>query len=263
VTNFYYYEWFARNHSDYGSFGVFWSLSLEEQFYLVFPCLLFFAGRRWLIPILLCAFFAQALIYRPSGFTPQHTSLLWFVRTDALILGVLIAFWKSRRSYHRLQPRFMRHPWIALPVVALCVVALAAVPAASPVAHFSTGIAAILSGLLVLFASYDQNYIFPAFRIKPALVWLGARSYGIYLIHVTCRSFILELKKTAGIAEGSTAAAIGSVVSVVVILLLAELNYRWVEAPGRKIGRRVADGLRRRIKPAAVPEMPRLLQEPP
>ena len=85
-------------------------------------------------------------------------------------------------------------------------------------------------------------------------VWIGSRSYGIYLIHVTCRSFILELKETAGIAEGSATAALWSVISVIVILLLAELNYRLVETPARRAGRRVADDLRLRLQGPPLPE---------
>jgi peptidoglycan/LPS O-acetylase OafA/YrhL len=127
-ANFYYYEWFAQNNPDYGSFGVFWSLSLEEQFYLVLPFLLFFVPRRFLIPALLAAFLAQVFLPRPDGFDPHHTSLLWFVRTDALILGVLIAFWKQHPSYQLCEPSFLRHGLLSLPLVGWCVLLLATVP---------------------------------------------------------------------------------------------------------------------------------------
>jgi peptidoglycan/LPS O-acetylase OafA/YrhL len=241
-ANFYYYEWFAKNNPNYGSFGVYWSLSLEEQFYLVLPFLLFFVRRRFLIPALLVAFLAQVFLPRPDGFDPHHTSLLWFVRTDALILGVLIAFWKQHRGYEQSEPRFLRHSFLSLPLVGLCVLLLAMVPAFPGVAPVSTGLLAIISGFLVLIASYDKNYILPPSRFKAALVWLGSRSYSIYLIHVTCHSFIMELKKSAGIAEGSTASVALTLACIPVILLVAEVNYRFIETRFRRMGRRVADG---------------------
>ena len=241
-ANFYYYEWFAKNNPNYGSFGVYWSLSLEEQFYLVLPFLLFFVRRRFLIPALLVAFLAQVFLPRPDGFDPHHTSLLWFVRTDALILGVLIAFWKQHRGYERSEPRFLRHSFLSLPLVGLCVLLLAMVPASPEVAPVSTGFLAIISGVLVLIASYDKNYILPPSRFKAALVWLGSRSYSIYLIHVTCYSFIMELKKSAGIAEGSMASVALTLACIPVILLVAEVNYRFIETRFRRMGRRLADG---------------------
>lgn len=240
-ANFYYYEWFAKSNLDYGPFGVFWSLSPEEQFYLLLPFLLFFAHRRWLIAGLVCAFFAQAFVFRLSGFDPHHSTLLWFVRTDALVLGVLIAFWKERRSYKQWRPRFLRHGRWSYPLMGLGVLLLATVPASSRLAQISTGLTAMVSAALVLIASYDSNYILPPSRLKTALVWLGSRSYTIYLIHVICRSFILELKKTFGIAEGGAAAAAWTVGLLVVILALAELDYRMIETRFRKIGRRLAD----------------------
>jgi peptidoglycan/LPS O-acetylase OafA/YrhL len=240
-ANFYYYEWFAKNNPDYGSFGVFWSLSLEEQFYLVLPFLLFFVRRQFLVPALLAAFLAQVFLPRPDGFDPHHTSLLWFVRTDALILGVLIAFWKQHRSYQLSEPGFLRHSYFSLPLVGLCVLLLAMVPASRAVAPVSTGLLAIISGGLVLIASYDKNYILPPSRFKAALVWLGSRSYSIYLIHVTCHSFIMELKKSAGIAEGSMTSVVLTLACIPIIFLVAEANYRFIETRFRRIGRRLAD----------------------
>jgi len=246
-ANFYYYEWFAKNNPNYGSFGVFWSLSLEEQFYLVLPFVLFFVRRRFLIPALLAAFLAQVLLPRPDGFDPHHTSLLWFVRTDALILGVLIAFWKQHGSYRQLEPRFLRHGFLSLPLVSLCALLLAAVPAAREVAPVSTGLLAIISGALVLIASYDKNYILPSSRFKTAMVWLGSRSYSIYLIHVTCHSLIMELKKSAGIAEGSMASVVLTLACIPIILLVAEVNYRLIETRFRRMGRRLADDFSLRL----------------
>jgi peptidoglycan/LPS O-acetylase OafA/YrhL len=242
-ANFYYYEWFAKNNPDYGSFGVFWSLSLEEQFYLVLPFLLFFVRRRFLIPALLAAFLAQVFLPRPDGFDPHHTSLLWFVRTDALILGVLIAFWKQHRSYQLCEPRFLRHGFLSLPLVGLCVLLMAMVPASREVAPVSTGLLAIISGVLVLIASYDKNYILPPSRFKSALVWLGSRSYSIYLIHVTGHSFVMELKKSAGIAEGSIISVALTLACIPFILVVAEANYRLIETRFRRMGRRLADDL--------------------
>jgi peptidoglycan/LPS O-acetylase OafA/YrhL len=159
-----------------------------------------------------------------------------------LILGVLIAFWKQHPSYRFSEPCFLRHGYCSLPLVGLCVLLLATVPASREVAPFSTGLLAIISGALVLIASYDKNYILPPCRFKAAMVWLGSRSYSIYLIHVTCHSFIMELKKSAGIGEGSLTSVVLTLACIPIILFVAEANYRLIETRCRHIGRRLADG---------------------
>ncbi|HVU34119.1 MAG TPA: acyltransferase [Opitutaceae bacterium] len=245
VANFYYYSWFAHGHSAYGSLGVYWSLSLEEQFYLLFPLILFFLRPRAMIGGLIVLFLAQFFVPRPDGFDPHQASLLWFIRTDAVILGVLIATWQSHPSYRTVEPRFLRRRIPALAALGAGVALLAAVPAFSP-DPIATGIVALISGGLVLIASYDRHYILPPARLKSALVWLGSRSYSIYLIHVAGRAAILETKRRYEIAGGSAAAALWSVLSVVLILLIAELNFRLVETPFRNLGRRLAERYRRR-----------------
>jgi len=240
VANFYFYAWFARGHSISGSLGVYWSLSLEEQFYLALPFLLFFMRRRWLVGTLAGAFAVQFFLHRPSGFTPQGAGLPWFVRTDALILGVLIALWKEHLSYRVFDNRITHHRLLAQAAVVAGVVALGALPAAQAAKPFSTGWVAIVSGLLVLIASCDRNCIMRPSRAREALLWLGSRSYSIYIIHVVGRASVLEVKKSVGIPEGGVLAALASLGALVFTLALAELNYRCIEVPFRRLGRRLA-----------------------
>jgi peptidoglycan/LPS O-acetylase OafA/YrhL len=118
---------------------------------------------------------------------------------------------------------------------------LAMVPAFPAVASISTGLVAIISGVLVLMASYDNNYILPPSRFKTAMVWLGSRSYGLYLIHATGYSFSIEIANSLGIPGGNMTSVLLTIWCFSFILALSEINYRLVEAPFRRIGRRLAD----------------------
>lgn len=242
VANFYYYKWFAANNSSYGSLGVYWSLSLEEQFYLLLPLLLFFLDRRLLIAVLSGLFLAQVFLPRPDGFIPHHTSLLWFIRTDALILGVLIAFWREHRSYRFARPDFLRRGRVSFPLIGALVLLLATITAVPATAAFSTGVAAVISGLLVLIASYDNDYILRPSRFKTAMVWLGSRSYSIYLIHIACHSSVIEFKRSIGLPEGGLVSEMLTLACLPFILILSEMNYRFIETPFRGMGRRIAAG---------------------
>jgi peptidoglycan/LPS O-acetylase OafA/YrhL len=263
VANFYYYAWFAHRHANYGSFGVYWSLSLEEQFYLVLPLLLYFANRRLLIAGLAIALVAQLVTARPDGFTPGHTSLLWFVRTDALILGVLLACWKERRGYRRIEPRWLRRGGLAVPLFGVGLVLLAILPASRSLARYSTGLTALVCGLLVLVASYDRDYLLPPSRFKDALVWLGTRSYSIYLIHATAHALVLEIKYAAGLPSGSLTSVLLTLACLPLILGLAELNYRLVETRLRETGRHLATRFGQRAQWTAPAMSPRSAEPAP
>jgi len=65
----------------YGASFVYWSLSLEEQFYLLFPLVILLA-RRYLVYAMLALVLVQFFLVR--------TPMLMVFRTDALTLGVLL-----------------------------------------------------------------------------------------------------------------------------------------------------------------------------
>jgi len=72
----------------------FWSLSLEEQFYLAWPPVLLFAGKKWALRIAVAGAAACA-IFRYFHWSYYNRPILDFhaeVRVDALLIGCAVAF---------------------------------------------------------------------------------------------------------------------------------------------------------------------------
>jgi peptidoglycan/LPS O-acetylase OafA/YrhL len=71
----------------------------------------------------------------------------------------------------------------------------------------------------------------------PALVWLGDRSYAIYLINLPLTQAIVGLSSAYQL--NTVAIVVIQAAIVVVALLGSALSYRWVEAPAREAIRRL------------------------
>lgn len=215
VANFRFADSFYRY--EYGASFVYWSLSLEEQFYLLLP-LLILCLRRYLGWALLALVLVQ--------FFSLRTPLLMVLRTDALAIGVLLALASLQPGYARWNPTL-------LGVLASEAYSLVAV---------RIGAIALLCGLLVWIASYDRDYLLSNGPLKRLLVWVGARSYAIYLIHIPAFYLSRELCFRLGWDAGERPLSLLGT-SLVLIVVLSELNYRFVESPCRDLGSRLVKRL--------------------
>lgn len=216
---------------EYGASFPYWSLSLEEQFYLLLP-LLVMVTRRSLPYLLIALILIQIFSIR--------TPLTMMLRTDAIALGVLIAIWSSSLSYQNFQPTILKKysGSILMLCAFLCMGALY-----SPVlktVSIQPGLVAIISAILVWVASYDKDYLLPKSHIKDIFVWIGARSYAIYLIHIPIFFATRELwhrfsPSSSGFGDEYFWQFV--ITSSIFILFFSELNYRFIESPLRKKGK--------------------------
>jgi peptidoglycan/LPS O-acetylase OafA/YrhL len=218
-------------HYEYGSSFVYWSLSLEEQFYLLFPLLIVLC-RKHLVWALLALVAVQLFTVR--------TPLLMVVRTDALALGVLLALWSVEPSYRRWQPDFLRNPWAGVSTLVVLGALLSFMATDRfTFASYRMGSIAVLGAILVWIASYNRDYLMPAGGLQRLMAWIGSRSYGIYLIHIPAYQLVRELifrLQGAGLPSPAGHPVITLLIAASLIVLLSELNYRLIEMPMRNRG---------------------------
>lgn len=219
-----------------GKADVYWSLSLEEQFYLVFPFLIYFLRRSALRAVLLALIAAQILLIRPVD------GALWFVRTDAICFGVLIALARTDGWLDVPSAAILRHPRIAA-CAALLLAAAIALISVTPWLQINTGLLALTSACLVLIASANANVIVPLAYLRPVMLWIGSRSFSLYLAHIPAMLATREIFYRALHKDPLLVLPAAAVILTLVALLglCAEGTYRIVETPFRVSGRRVAE----------------------
>ncbi|MCA1379055.1 MULTISPECIES: acyltransferase [unclassified Bradyrhizobium] len=225
-------------------FGIYWSLSLEEQFYLVFP-FLFLLPRRLVMLGLVGLVVVFALLPR--------TTLVWMTRLDAIALGVLLALCRQHWLYERLRPTALRSPVMRTATLSCLLLALCIIPAMH-IKFFPT----VVSGLalvLVFLASYSDGYLMGPSSVRRALVWVGERSFAIYLLHNTVFWLVAALYRGAfpGSPAGPSETIPFLLAATILLGVSADISFRCIETPLRRLGKRLATAVgthrRRRRQP--------------
>jgi peptidoglycan/LPS O-acetylase OafA/YrhL len=173
----------------------FWSLAIEEQFYLLFPCVVaVLASRRrpWLLPVGLLGLLVASV--SATLLTSSHDTIYYGTHTRAaelLIGGLLAWFVRSRANVGAPTNRPLIHllghrvPIVqAAGYVGLGLFALFVVTTRQADDWLYRGGFVMLALLwCVLIVAARANGSFRALVSVPPLVALGRRSYGVYLFH--------------------------------------------------------------------------------
>ena len=233
----------AREASYFARFGApppldhLWSLAIEEQFYLVWPFLLWLGlrytrGRYWLAGLTLApaalSATLMALLYQP-GVDPTRVYEGTDTRAFGLLVGAALAtVWPSRRLRADLALR-RRLLLDGAGAVGLVVIALLIWRTDEYSAFLYRGGIVLLS---VATVSVVAALVHPASWLGPTLGWaplrwLGVRSYGIYLWHWP----IIVLTTPTGQKGIDLSLA---VLQVGATIAVAALSWRFVEEPIRR-----------------------------
>ena len=205
----------------------FWSLAIEEQFYLAYPLIVWVALRRTTHPVrvlgaLLVALLAASIAYTVlASDEPLTVYFSTFSRAGEVLVGALLAVVTFRLT----RPR---RAWILGALGAVALLAFVLVSATTrltdPVwSHGGLTAIALISGAAVLGATQPGPFG-RAVSLRP-LVRIGELSYGIYLFHWP----ILVALRTSELSDWTIA-----LVTIVGSSVLAVVSLRFLENPVRR-----------------------------
>lgn len=225
-------------------FKNFWSLAVEEQFYLIWPpILLLLMSRRLrnsqLISIIAAIGLASLVLMGVLATPDNYTRVYYGTDTHCfgLAFGIIFAFIWNCQEGPLSREWITSQKWtVALAPVGLVGFALIVmlVPDTAAFTYpFGLGLGSLFSLFLVGSVIIRQDSVFTRIMELAPMRWVGVRSYSIYLWHWPMLVFGRILIPTA----------LGTVESVAVDVLFAaisfvasDLSYRFVEEPLRKDG---------------------------
>ncbi len=212
----------------------YWSLGVEEQFYFMWPLLLFFCWRllghnkNYLAGILILVLSVSFIgcLYLTQASQPWAFFLV-FTRAWELGLGGLLAFWLIEKKYviDSVLPRFAPLlGWSGMVLLGCCAIFY------NKYTHFpgAAAVLPVLGAALVLLAGSIGNgsiLLNKIMALKP-LHYMGMVSYSLYLWHWPVIVFAQE------VWPGFS--GIYAIFSLFIIsVVLADLTYRCIEQPFR------------------------------
>jgi peptidoglycan/LPS O-acetylase OafA/YrhL len=218
----------------------FWSLAIEEHFYLFWPLVVFLLARRpralivASLTIALGAMLAR-LIGSLVGLSWWTTYALTPFRLDGLALGAFLAM--TARQAQGVERLVRALPWVLAAAGGLLVVTfvwtlLVSRHGLGLVLPVRAALILMLLGCLLVWALFapKQSVTSRFFRSR-SMMFLGTYSYGLYVYHHFISYYLstnhteFELARLLGSHEAAVAlqAALGAIVSLVVAYLSYEL----------------------------------------
>ena len=230
-------------------FLTFWSLAVEEQFYVVWPLALLgflVVARRpdrrvWLALGLAGASAVLMAVWFTPGSNPTRVYYGTDTHLAGLMIGVAVAL-----AFHGDVGVVARNRWLVLRrwtgFVALAgIVVLFFLVESAATFTYRGGIVlvSLLTAVVIACLPGPPSALTRLNRLRP-LAWIGERSYGLYLWHWPVILIVAALLPAT--VPGSEPTLVVAALSIGLTVVLTEISYRWVEMPVREHGFRASIG---------------------
>lgn len=235
--------WTSRGVTASYWLGPAWSIAIEEQFYLLAPFIIPLLSLRELRRVLVaCIILAPVLRYLAmKSILPVSMWDFTLCRLDAPAMGVLGALLlrdpRTKTAMERLLPTLRRAlPFVLLGVALVSQLALVRRSFNGDLVLFTLGLSwlALAALVTVLVVSGDPTSGGARASRTGWLVYLGRRSYFVYLFHMPALRSVIHW--------GPSSEPLCGVMALVLTLGFAELSWRHVEAPILRLGHRLSYG---------------------
>lgn len=228
---------------DWPYVGHFWSLAVEEQFYLVWPLVALFVPVRWLSAICLILIVCSigfVITIKLMGGPGEMDYVSTPAQLHALCAGAWIACQSNTRIRTILDQRFV--------IGLVLAVAL----------YMDLRSATLVLSSLVICGIYIQparsNFHYAAILRSSPLRWVGKYSYGMYLLHFPILGLLFDNASSTiwHYAELHPWISLSTIfmLTLAITVSLAWLQYQLIEAPFLRLKDRTPSRLvRRPLKP--------------
>ncbi|MGB6598266.1 MAG: acyltransferase [Candidatus Acidiferrum sp.] len=239
------YTWFAGWQASAAIFNFAWSLSVEEQFYMLWAGVLRFL--RGVLPMMIMCLLIGLRAATDIGalrLVVPKDSLVWRMAAGIAVpicLGAILAqLLHSEKSFLRLR-LFIGHRWSAPVHLLLLVGSLA--PSQDIWDWVRWPLACLLVGACVI---REDNGLAWFLRWKP-VAYMGVVSYGMYMLN----TLVLDCLKPILNRVGPHHPLLRFPIALVCTVFVASLSYRFLETPFLRLKERFS-----RLRPAkSTPEL--------
>lgn len=219
--------------------GPYWTLSIEELFYISLPFfLIFIKSEKARVWSMLTFLLVSTFIIRP--FTPNNM-FYTHIRFDGIVYGCLLYLLSRKRFFSEIYISDGQTRFFQILFVIVVFLTLAAIPALNFSISVIVPLGCILSFLLVGMAALEAGLVSFGKWANMIVDYLGARSYSFYISHFPCLVFINEvffrLSKTHHWVLDNHFKLPYTISGILLVLIVAECSYRFLERPGIAYGR--------------------------